>query len=60
MGQDPVKIKEMCQNSAFGDDRTGDAIPDGKQGKFYHWGALPTWFGRKSPVLESSCYDLSK
>lgn len=41
MGQDPVKINDMCQNGAFGDDKIGDAIPDGRQGKFCQWGALP-------------------
>lgn len=37
MGQDPVKINEMCQNSAVGDDKTGDAIPGGRQGRLYQW-----------------------
>ena len=31
MGQDPVKINGLYQNGAFGDDRTGVAIPDGRQ-----------------------------
>lgn len=31
MGQDPVKINEMCQNSACGDDKISGAIPDGRQ-----------------------------
>lgn len=41
MGQEPVKINEMCQNSAAGDDKPGGAIPDGRQGTFCQWGALP-------------------
>lgn len=41
MGQDPVKINEMCQNSACGNDKTDGAIPDGRQGKFCQWGASP-------------------
>ena len=60
IGQDPVKIKEMCQNGAFGDDKTGDAVPDGRQGEFYQLRALPAWFSKKNfLVLESSCNDLS-
>lgn len=31
MGQDPVKINEMCQNSACGDDKISGAIPDGRE-----------------------------
>lgn len=41
MGQDPVKINEICQNSAFGDDKTGGTIPDARQGMFCQWRAFP-------------------
>lgn len=60
MGQDPVKINEMCQSGTFGDGKAGVAIPDGRQGKFCQLGALPALFNRKYfPALESSCYGLS-
>lgn len=49
MGQDPVKINEMCQNSAFGDEKTGGAVPDGRQGKFCQWGHYkPSSVGKAS------------